>query len=670
MKKILVFLLLCAGLVQAQVYKPSGGSGTTSYTPTGTGSESVMVADALNIVSVGGLGDFSPDNVLFLFSGDSTTEQDQGSGYGFDRLTELRKPGEVLERVVGTVSFGASGHRLDDWLTGAAATPPTIVTTNAGINQWDYYGHKPSGATSLATQLNWRAGKADKVCWVVCYGINDLILYAATGNLTQAQISDYIAQRLRTAITRIQKAYPKDKIILRTPNPMTARPFTAGQGFPSSTAYPNFGQDLPTDQALVEKWNQGLRNGYLAVRNDFSGVRLFDTWDRVFGQSTTTLTAGTQLPLLGDLVHPSGAGYSARASAFAEFLVPPSTLINQAKKYDAELKVTNLGGNVWDYYPGYFRGDVRYKKVADLKLVGIGSNYVDLGMSLTAFTAATGQKAIYVVINSKAAQYFSNYAASVSGANTRLTGVSPTGAMQATGGNTIEIYQDNTFSFIANDSYVDTQVKNSKEYYVGTIAGGGVGYIDFVFSSDSPRLSTKYLGGFKAGQLAVGGTTSAIVSLSTGNPTRSSTTSARYVRTTGMGSTDYSSYVGKPAALFFADDKPSPRAYEAVFTLRSVIPHAQNNRGFVHCPLTMADGATLSIFLTEPIAQSVTVDVYNKTYPTNTLIGTITIPANQGSATLTTGNPSTVGAGQIYEFVITSATSQATGVVGLAVTPN
>ncbi len=104
-------------------------------------------------------------------------------------------------------------------------------------------------------------------------------------------------------------------------------------------------------------------------------------------------------------------------------------------------------------------------------------------------------------------------------------------------------------------------------------------------------------------------------------------------------------------------------------TQRGVVPHAQNNRGFVVCPWEMADGATLSAFLTEQIPQIITVEVYQAQWATRTLIGTISIPANGNAAALSSGNPTVVQSGTVYEFVITSVTSQSTGLVGLMVAP-
>ena len=222
---------------------------------------------AIAISNVGGLGDFSPDGALVIACGDSTTEQFNANNGGSEQIVKLRQLGEVWGKLVGFVNFGGSGYTLAGFVNDVVGTLPTSPTTGvAAVSNWDYYGHKPTGAISQATALAWRVGKADRALWRICYGINDLILYAATGNLSQSAITDYLAPLLRTAIQRILTAYPRDSIVLEIPNPMTARPYVSTAGFPSATAYPAFGSVLADDQALVEKWNQALRATYGAKR--------------------------------------------------------------------------------------------------------------------------------------------------------------------------------------------------------------------------------------------------------------------------------------------------------------------------------------------------------------------------------------------------------------------
>ena len=182
----------------------------------------------------GGLGDFSPDGMFIIACGDSTTEQLNQNQGGSQMIQALRLTGEVWEKIAGFINFGGSGYTLRGFVEDPIGTVPTIPLTGVGaISTWDTYGHKPTGAISLTTALAWRAGKGDRAIWRICYGINDMILYAATGNLSQSAITAYLVPYLQTSINRIVAAYPHDSIIMECPNPMTARPFTPpGQGFP------------------------------------------------------------------------------------------------------------------------------------------------------------------------------------------------------------------------------------------------------------------------------------------------------------------------------------------------------------------------------------------------------------------------------------------------------
>jgi lysophospholipase L1-like esterase len=626
---------------------------------------------AYALSTIGGFGDFSTDGWLWLHCGDSTTEQMQGAGFGMDRITQLRASGDRLAGLIGHVNFGGSGYTLDGFVNQTASAIPVIPATgNKGIGNWDLYGHKPTGAISLSTALTWRKDQAAKVLWTLCFGINDVILYAATGNLTQEQITDYVASRLRIAVNRILTAYPKDKVMLRVPNPMTARPYSTSLGFPSATQYPNFGQNEATDQTLVEKWNQGLRNGYLQVRNEMPSTILFDTHERVFGYSNTTLMAATALKFLGDLVHPSALGYIELANQMVN-LISPLPAGSSSRRREADERAAVLGGSPWEYYPTYFRDNTRYRRVLQTELVGIGANYIDIGVKLTDFLAQTQNgSGVYITIGSKAAQYFDTYNASAVGANTRLFSIAVSATMQANSGagRTVEGYLEQAYQFVANDAYVDGQVKGAKEYYDGATASAGTGYIDFSINQVRNRISSKFAAGLIKGTLVIGGTVAANLSLATATQiARNGTNAQRSIRILIPG--NYASYAGKPAAIMFSDDAPSPKTHEAVFAQRSMIPHAQNNRGLVHVPVQMTDGAKINAFLTEQIATTITVDVYSVKWPNRTLLGTISIGPNVDSAGLTSGNPSLVEAGSFFEYMITSGSSQQYGWVGLAVTP-
>lgn len=556
-------------LVSAADIAASGGSSLVGYQPSGTGAVATTVQTALR-ATPGDFGDYSVDNNLFIFCGDSTTEQMGAAGYGFDRLTVRRNLGEKWEKVLGTINFGGSGYTINGFVNDPAGTLPVVSTSNLGVGQWDYFGHKPTGAVSLATSMAWRAGKADRVTWVLCFGINDCILYAAIGNLSQAEISNYIAERLHKAVTTIQNTYPQDKIVLRVPNPMTARPYNAGAGYPSAAQYPSFGFNLAADQALVEKWNQGIRNAYLAVRNRHPGTILFDTWDKVFGQSDTTLTAGTQLPFLGDLVHPSGSGYIALAEALVTHL--SSTFKgNPSRRAEATLRAAALSVNPWEVYPNFFLDNLDYKLLFDTKenygLISIGSNYIDISIPLARFNLLVDTtKPLYISIGGKAAQKFDiGYYGVALGSNTRLLSVSPSASMQAAAaGSTVFFFHDavNAIQY-SSDDYVNTQVINKREVYPGNVAAGGNGYIDITFDNLTGRVSSKFRDGLRNGTVVVGGGVNTTLALSDVTDTYiNGVPSQRTVRFLISG--NYSTWAGKKCAIYFDDSVPSPKAFEDV----------------------------------------------------------------------------------------------------------
>ena len=171
------------------------------------------------------------------------------------------------------------------------------------------------------------------------------------------------------------------------------------------------------------------------------------------------------------------------------------------------------------------------------------------------------------------------------------------------------------------------------------------------------------------GKLLIGGSFQTTVDLSGLTISRNGTSSQRTIRILKTG--DWSSYANTEVVLYFDDSAPNPTIGDnGMVTQRGVVAHAQNNRAFVHCPYEMKDGATINVGLTEQIASVVTVDIYNPSWATRTLIGTVTIPANASGANLSSGNPTTITYGSVFEAVITSATSQATGLIVLSVIPN
>lgn len=625
--------------------------------------------------------DLNLNNALLIFCGDSTTEQDQANGYGFDRLTTLyRGTAGRLRQIYGVINFGGSGHKMSQWVNDAVETIPTIPDnqTNLGTSNWDYFGHKPTGAVSLATAKAWRAANQPnkKAIWTVCYGINDCILDATIGNQTQQQITDYLSELLRTAINTILSnvAGQYDYVVLRTPNPMVARPYVPAAGFPSPTQYPSFGTNDAADQALVEKWNQAIRNAYIAVKGEHSRVIFFDTWDKCYGKSDTTKTAA-QTGYLGDLVHPSVTGYRQRADAFVD-VIAPLAAGSIARQQQAEAQATALSSSAWLFYPNYFRDNNKFRRLVRLGTgnIACGSNYIDLPISLSDFYKFVGVgKTIYISVGDLAAQSFSSYTPAASGANTRLTGVAPTAEMQAAVGQ-CEIYESAS-SAASSDSWIVQQVSalNPRLAQYCTTAAG-VNYIDITMKNTPNRISSKYPRGILKATLYVGGTKQQSLSLSTASTaTRSGSSSNRVVRVGFTTGTDYNTNYGgnSEAVLIWDDAAADPRIHENMLPRSVTIPHTSGGRGFLNINNDMLDGGKFSASLTEIIASAITIDIYKIAFSGGrTSVGTITIPANNGGASLSSENPTTISSGTVYEFVISSAFSQSTGTVTLTLTPS
>lgn len=402
-----------------------------------------------------GLGDISPVNLLQIHVGDSTTEQAGGNGFMFDYITDRwRGVGMPLNAMLGMVNFGGSGYTLkgfiEDPVDNAFVGPTGVMPgVSAGVGQYDFYGHKPTGKVSLATALKWRAGlpaTVKNVHWPMSYGINDLILTNTIGNSSPEVIATYIAPMLVKAIGRIQAAFPGDSIILRIPNPMTARPFNAS--FPSAAAYPTFDSDLPAAQALVANWNAGLRLAYQKAQNIYPRTVLFDSWAKVFGNSDPSVPAGTTSaanPTLGDRVHPSQIGYRYLGLEFCNFLFgnAQTRQAYSGRRAMADAKINNLWtGNPWDYDPQYFRGNPKFKELGSWNIVGAGSNYMDIAVdsaTLKKILAGYGGGRIFCTVGvddksggSFLLGNFTGLAIGASGANARITGVAPPTFAQGT----------------------------------------------------------------------------------------------------------------------------------------------------------------------------------------------------------------------------------------------
>ena len=414
-----------------------------------------------------GLGDFSANNMLQIHVGDSTTEQAGGSGFMFDFITTYwRAPGMPANGMLGTINFGGSGYRLKNFVEDAVNTAfvgPTgaMPGVAASPGQWDYYGHKPSGAVSLATALKYRSGipsTVKHVQWVLCYGINDLILYNDVGTGSPESIANYVAGYLVKAMGKIQAAFPGDSIVLRMPNPMVARPLNAA--FPSSTAYPTFDTDLAGSQQLVTNWNAGLRLAYQKAQNIFPRSVLFDTGAKVFGASDPTVNPGQGAdtnPTLQDRVHPSALGYRQIGHELFNQLFGNQQVRQcyNGRRFMADQKITNgWSGSPWNYYGQYFRNNQKFKELGSFTLVGAGSTYMDVdaeSTSLKKVLGGYGAGRIFCTVGtddllstSFLLGNFTSMAINPSGANSRITGVNASAA--AGSRSIVTFYTDNYLS--------------------------------------------------------------------------------------------------------------------------------------------------------------------------------------------------------------------------------
>lgn len=569
------------------------------------------------------------------------------------------------------MNFGSSGYALAGFVDGALGSIPTInETENLGIGQWDMYGHNVQIAISLSTALAYRATRSEDVIWSIGFGANDVLLYAANGNKTQDEITEYIYGYLVQAAEKIKKLYPEDLIVFRMMNPMVARPFL-NQGFPSATAYPTFGQDLATDVALVNKWNYGIRNAYLKIKGQFAKTFVFDTWDKVYGFIDASVSAAT-LPFMTDIVHPSIQGYINEMDALMDIFVPNKE-INKAQKNRALQSATLNGGNAWDYYPNFFEGNTSYRRLFVVTNATIGNNYIDLQISASNFSSAVLGRPLYLEIDNVGAQKFTTYTVNSTGTNTlRLTGVAPIMALQGGAKGKSYIYID-AEELKSTDGYVQSQIVALKprEAFYGRVTGSGNGYIDITLDQTSNRTSTKHLYKSNTGILVVGGAISSnITDLNTWTLARSGATANRVIRMTKAG--DWSSYTtGTLIALTYSDLVVPPTRYEGILSEYAFIQHAQNNAGRVVARIPMVDGVTLSILMTEGLAgQITTVEIFATRSNNRTSLGTITINPNAMSGATTINISTSVVENQIYEAIITSNTTQATGLVVLKMTPN
>ena len=272
--------------------------------------------DALAAATDGGgsssVGQLDASGLLHIFAGDSTTWQAQANGGMRDAFGQLDDPSGALEGATGFLNLGASGWTLSSFVT--QGPTPDFVGPVAGSANWNYdfvkNGGSPDAAPVTVTladcvTLLGRQSATQRCAITVCFGINDVILYPATGSLSQAEIETYVQGYLRTTVETLRAAHSLLTIILRCPNPMIARPAL----YYITDRYPTFGTDLTYAAALVAKWNAALRAAYRKVAAEYPGVIYWDCHETTFGEPDTTTATVTNYPALSDMVHPSISSY-------------------------------------------------------------------------------------------------------------------------------------------------------------------------------------------------------------------------------------------------------------------------------------------------------------------------------------------------------------------------
>ena len=373
------------------------------------------------------------EDKLFIFCGDSTTEQAVTTQGMFERLTDFySRNDQIFAGATGYVNYGGSGQTLDDFLT---RVTPDFVGAAENTPTWNYAGVKPAGAVGLEDAVLTPSGDI----YVVCYGINDLILHASLGNQTEDQIIAVLAPKLVTAIQRMQLARPTGGMILRTPNAMTARP--VDPAFPSPTEYPTWGDDLATDQALMLKWNNALRRIYIEAAQILgSSVLLVDTLRYSIPDRGVDVSAADNVAM-NDLVHPSNHGYNAMADGLVSVLEP-----RQPVRGPVALAVRQEASDatpVYSYYPEYVidRTD-GLDKLITTKLVNSGASFLDIDVPQPFFTSNVKDAPIYVYFDNIGTLKFDSYNPAVLGNQTRLLGISVPVEFQGAEPTDITIYQD------------------------------------------------------------------------------------------------------------------------------------------------------------------------------------------------------------------------------------
>ena len=624
------------------------------------------VADGVILIqategSGGGGSSLDPSGLLHIFAGDSTTWQGQANGGMGDAFAQLDDANGMLEGSAGFLNLGASGWTLSGFVTGGAT--PGFVGPVAGDTYWNYAfvknGGSPDRAPILVTladcvTLLGTLADTQRVALTICFGINDLILYPATGNLTQTQIETYIQGYLRTAVETLRAAHSRLTVILRCPNPMIARPALSYV----TAQYPTFDSDLPYAAALILKFNTALRNAYRKVAGEYAYAVFWDCYETTFGEPNTTTATTTNYPALQDMVHPSVSSYYNMGRDYAGLIAGPPGAVPYGRLKLADLLATTNSTYATEEYDRYCEGHPEKYTLAAQGLIGaVGSNYMDIGTSIGDFNVGVaGRLPIFVEIENLATQRFAGYTAGASGANTRLVSITVNATMQtAAAALPVRVWVEK--SVASNDTYLDPLQFNygsyRKSYRASVLAGNG--YVDLYFYSVDGMFRIDALRTLTGLSLAIGGSVDATIDLGSGWSIGSWTPGALHMRILKSG--NWSSYNDNPGLLLVNQSAVDPKAREAPY-----IVTAANRLSELYAMGLVAGyqpgATTITVSTGIAVASGVTVEAFVFASNVRTSLGSVTISANAINGTITHSSRNWTP-GEALELVVTSPGSYA-----------
>ena len=621
--------------------------------------DTVALAAATEGSSSGGSGQLDPSGLLHIFAGDSTTWQAQANGGMRDAFGQLDDPSGALEGATGFINLGASGWTLSSFVT--QGPTPNFVGPVAGSANWNYQfvknGGSPDAApitVTLADCVTLLGQQADtqRCAITLCLGINDVILYPATGNMSQGDIEDYVEGYLRTSVETLRAAHQLLTIILRCPNPMIARPAL----YYITDRYPTFGTDLTYAAALVAKWNTALRNAYRKVAAEYPYVIYWDCYETTFGEPDTTTATVTNYPALLDMVHPSISSYYNMGRDYAQLITGLPGAVPYGRLQLADLLATTNGTYATEEYSRYCEGHPEKYTMAVQGLIGaVGSNYMDIGASIGNFNVGVaGRLPIYVEVENLTTQRFSGYTAVASGANTRLISIAVNATMQtASTALPVRVWVEK--SIASNDTYLDplqfNYGTNRKSYRTGVVAASG--YMDLYFNSVEGMFRIDALRTLTGLSLAIGGGVDTTIDLGSGWSIGSWTPAALHMRLLKTG--DWSSYNDKPGLLLVTQSAIDPKAREAPY-----IVTAANRLSELYAMGLVAGYqpgcTTITISTGIAVASDVTIEAFVFASNVRTSLGSATIATNAVGGTITHSSRNWTP-GEALELVVTAPAS-------------